>query len=101
MVRANARSDKTPVLLELHEEVEELKAMIRLCHDAKGFAGIAAFEHVGRLVVNVARQNEGWLRSAQARGSTDAQQPNDEGRGQNRSEASRETAPPAPGAPGS
>ena len=65
VVRANARTDKTSVLLELREQVEELKAMLRLCYDAKGFAGMAAFEHGARLVVDIARQNEGWMRSAQ------------------------------------
>ena len=89
VVRANARTDKTPVLLDLREEVEELKAMLRLCHDAKGFVGIAAFEHGARLVVEIAKQNEGWLKS----------QSGMQGRGQNRSVASRETAPHAPGVP--
>jgi hypothetical protein len=37
IVRANARSDKAPVLREIREEVEELKVLLRLCHDAKGF----------------------------------------------------------------
>ncbi|MFN2425869.1 MAG: FtsX-like permease family protein [Candidatus Binatia bacterium] len=63
VVRANARTDKAPVLLGLREEIEELKAMIRLCHDSKGYAGIAAFEHGARLVVEIAKQNEGWLKS--------------------------------------
>jgi hypothetical protein len=99
VVRANARIDKAPVLLEIREEVEELKAMLRLCNDAKGFNGIAAFEHGARLVVDVARQNEGWLKSAQARQSADRQEANDVGRGQNRSSASRETAAAPAGAP--
>ncbi|MFN2425506.1 MAG: hypothetical protein ABR587_03560 [Candidatus Binatia bacterium] len=64
------------MLLELREEIEELKAMLRLCHDSKGFAGIAAFEHGARLVVKSAKQNEGWLRS---------QSSQVQGRGQNRS----------------
>ena len=90
VVRANARSDKTPVLLELREEIEELKAMLRLCHDSKGFAGIAAFEHGARLVVEIAKQNEGWLKS---------QHSQMQGRGQNRSAAPQETAMHAPGVP--
>lgn len=32
IVRANARRDKVPVLLEIREEVEELKILLRLCH---------------------------------------------------------------------
>lgn len=92
VVRANSRTDKAPVLLELREQVEELKAMMRLCHDARGFQGIAAFEHGTRLVVEVARQNEGWLRSQSSPGR---------GRGQNRSVPSQQTAEAAPGVPGS
>ena len=88
VVRANARTDKTPVLLDLREEVEELKAMIRLCYDSKGFAGIAAFEHGARLVVDIAKQNEGWLKS---------QSSQVQGRGQNRSSGPRETEAHAPG----
>jgi hypothetical protein len=36
IVRANARGDKSSVLLEVREEVEQLKVLLRLCHDAKG-----------------------------------------------------------------
>jgi len=83
VVRANSRTEKTPVLLELREEIEELKAMIRLCQDTKGFASIASFEHGARLAVEIAKQSEGWLRS-----QSSAQQ----GRGQNRSVVLQETA---------
>ena len=48
IVRANARSDKAPVLREIREEVEELKVLLRLCHDAKGFASFNSFEHAIR-----------------------------------------------------
>ena len=54
------------------EEVEELKVLLRLCHDAKGFPNFHSFEHAIGLVVNIARQNEGWLKSQR------------QGRGQNR-----------------
>ena len=55
--------DKAPVLLEIREEVEELKVLLRLCHDAKVFANFNSFEHAIRLVTDIARQNEGWLKS--------------------------------------
>jgi hypothetical protein len=72
VVRANARRARGPVLLELREEMEELKVLLRLCHDAKAFANFNAFEHAIGCVTEIAKQNEGWLKS---------QQP---GRGQNR-----------------
>ena len=71
IVRANARSDKAPVLLEIREEVEELKVLLRLCHDAKAFANFNSFEQGIRLVTDIARQNEGWLKSQQQGRSPD------------------------------
>jgi hypothetical protein len=88
IVRANARQDKAPVLLEIREEVEELKVLLRLCHDAKGFASFKSFEHAIGLVVNVARQNEGWLKSQQ-QGRAPA------GAGQNRRVILNEVAEPS------
>ncbi|MCI0453428.1 MAG: four helix bundle protein, partial [Candidatus Dadabacteria bacterium] len=33
VVRANSRREKSPILLNLREELEELKVLLRLCHD--------------------------------------------------------------------
>jgi len=44
-VRANARHDKVPVLLQLREDLEELKVLLRLCQDVKAFANFNSFEH--------------------------------------------------------
>ena len=65
IVRANARRDKTPVLLELREELEELKVLLRLGHDVKAFANFNSFEHAMLRVTEIAKQNEGWLKSQQ------------------------------------
>ena len=93
IVRANARGDKVSVLLEIREEVEELKVLLRLCHDAKGFPNFNSFEHAIGLAVNVARQNEGWLKSQrQGRGPTGA---DPTGAGQNRPVILDEVAEPS------
>ena len=63
VVRANARRDKAPILQEIREEVEELKAVLRLCEDVKAFPNFNSFEHSFRLVTEIAKQNEGWLKS--------------------------------------
>ena len=63
VVRANARRDKTSVLLQLREELEELKVLLRLGQDVKAFANFKSFEHAITQVVDIARQNEGWLKS--------------------------------------
>ena len=83
IVRANARLDKTPVLLEIREDIEELKVLLRLTHDANGFPNFNSFEHATRLVTDIARQNEGWLKSQQ------------QGRGQNRRVILPEIAEPS------
>ena len=65
VVRANARRDKAPILLRLREETEELKVLLRLCHDVKAFPNFNSFEHAIGLVTDIAKQNEGWLKSQQ------------------------------------
>jgi hypothetical protein len=62
-VRANARRDKAPVLLQLREELEKLKVLLRLGQDVKAFPNFKSFEHAISLVVEIAKQNEGWLKS--------------------------------------
>jgi len=63
VVRANARHDKAPLLLELREELEEVKALLRLGRDIKAFSRFGSFEHAIGLVVEIGKQNEGWLKS--------------------------------------
>ena len=67
IVRANARHDKVPALLEVREEVEALKAALRLAHDVQAFSSLQTFEPAVVLAVEVAKQNEGWLKHQQAR----------------------------------
>lgn len=83
VVRANSRVDKLPVLLRLREELEELKVLLRLCHDAKAFANFNSFERSIVLVTEIAKQNEGWLKSQH------------KGRGQNRRVILEEIAEPS------
>lgn len=68
VVRANGQADKVPVLLELRGECEALKVALRLGHDVQALPSFKAFEHAITLVVDIAKQNEGWLKS-QRRGS--------------------------------
>ena len=46
VVRANGRRDKAPVLLEIRDQCEDLKVLIRLGHDAKVFG---SFKTVGAI----------------------------------------------------
>jgi hypothetical protein len=63
VVRANARHEKAAVLHEVREETEELKVLLRLCQDVKAFPNFNSFEHAIGLVTEIAKQNEGWLKS--------------------------------------
>ena len=93
IVRANGRRDKTPVLLDLREELEEMKVLLRLCHDAKALANFNSFEHAITLLTDIARQNEGWLKSQQqGRGPIGA---SPTGAGQNRPVISAGAAGPS------
>jgi len=85
IVRANARQDKAEVLLQLREELEQLKVLLRLGQDVKAFPNFNSFEHAITLVTEIAKQNEGWLKSQHR------------GRGQNRPAMSAGLA--EPGAP--
>ena len=47
----------------MREEVEQLKVVLRLGQDVKAFANFRAFEQAIGQVVEIAKQNEGWLKS--------------------------------------
>jgi hypothetical protein len=51
------------VLLEVREQVEELKVLLRLGNDLRAFASFNSFAHAIEAVVEIAKQNEGWLKS--------------------------------------
>ena len=57
VVRANARRDKTPVLVNLREQLEELKVLLRLDQDIKAFPRFGSFEHANGLVVQIATKS--------------------------------------------
>ena len=85
VVRATSRLDKLPLLLELREEVEQLKVVLRLCQDVMAFASFKAFENAIGRAVEIAKQNEGWLKS--------------QGRGHGESRRAMPEGPAAPGVP--
>ena len=68
IVRANNTHDKAPILEELRIKLEELKVVIRICKEVKAFPNFNSFETSIRQVINIAKQNEGWVRSVSARG---------------------------------
>lgn len=64
VIAANtADAGRQEQLLKLRAELEQLKVLVRLCHQAGGFASTRSYLYVSEQVVGIAKQNEGWLRS--------------------------------------
>ena len=68
VVRANNSVDKTPVLKEVRLKLEELKVLLRICKEIQAFPNFKSFETSINQVSNIAKQNEGWMRSLSAKG---------------------------------
>jgi hypothetical protein len=61
--RANDATEKTPILLQIRERLEELKMTVRLGRDLQAFQKFESFEYCINEVVDLCKQNEGWLKS--------------------------------------
>jgi len=62
IIRANNTHDKVKPLLENREKIEELKVVLRLCKELKVFSNFNSFQFSINQVIEISRQNEGWLR---------------------------------------
>jgi len=80
IIEANNSQSRESILLKLREDLEKFKVLVRLCHQSGGFSSTRSYLYVSEQVVNLAKQNEGWLR-----------QTGDGSR--NRSRANRKTTP--------
>jgi hypothetical protein len=64
VIAANTASQgRQEQLVQLRAELEQLKVLVRLCHQSGGFATTRSYLYVSEQVVGIAKQNEGWLRS--------------------------------------
>lgn len=63
IVKANSVKDRRELLLKIREEVEELKILIKICKEIGAFRSFKYFEYSVRSAVDIAKQNEGWLKS--------------------------------------
>ncbi len=50
-------------LLCLRQELEWFKVLTRLCHESDAFTTTKAYLYVSEQIVNLAKQNEGWLKA--------------------------------------
>jgi four helix bundle protein len=63
IIEANSKKDdRREYLLALREKCEQLKVLARLCHESGGFQSTKAYLYTSEQIVNIAKQNEGWLR---------------------------------------
>ena len=58
----NAAEDRATRLLELRQELESFKVLVRLCHDSGAFTSTRSYLHVAERITNIAKQNEGWFK---------------------------------------
>lgn len=70
--RANNSANKAPILEQLRERLEDLKLTIRLCKDLKSFPNFNSYQHSVNEVVNLCKQNEGWLKSVRTGGQPES-----------------------------
>jgi len=63
IVKANSQKEKLPELLKLRNQLEELKILIKIVKEIKAFRSFRSFEYSIRGVVEIAKQNEGWIKS--------------------------------------
>jgi len=63
IMKANSVRDKRELLLKIREEIEELKILIKICKEIGAFHSFKYFEYSVRSTVDIAKQNEGWLKS--------------------------------------
>jgi len=63
IVRVNSRRDKLGLLLELRELLEQIKIILRLCKEVKAFNNFDSFQIAMNHVIDLSRQNEGWITS--------------------------------------
>ena len=61
--RANSEENRVGTLKEIRSKVEELKAVLRLARESGAIQKANAYQFAAERVVNIGRQNEGWLSS--------------------------------------
>lgn len=68
IIQANNTPDRVEALQGLRGQLESLKVLGRLCHDAGAFGGgTKSYLHVAERLTGLARQNEGWLKQSMAK----------------------------------
>ena len=63
IIAANSKVEKLPHLVDLREKLEGLQVLLRIAKEIRAFASFDSYAYASNLVVDLSRQNEGWIRS--------------------------------------
>ena len=63
IIKANDVRNKSPLLLQLKDVLEEIKILIKICKEVKAFNSFKSFVLSVKLVDSVIRQCAGWIKS--------------------------------------
>lgn len=69
IIEANGSKERSALLLKLREELEWFKVLSRLCHESACFSGVKAYIHISEKVIDISKQNEGWIKQTIKRSS--------------------------------
>jgi hypothetical protein len=67
IIKANSTAEKLPLLLELREKLEGLQVLLRICKEVRAFNSFNSYAYASNLVVELSRQNEGWIKGQHRR----------------------------------
>ena len=65
IVKANNRrgQKRLAVLHALREELDQIKLTVRLCKEVKAFHNFNSFQTAVNRIIDISKQNEGWIKS--------------------------------------
>lgn len=67
IARANLKKERLEILLDVREKLEDLKILIRICKEIEAFRSFKSFEYAMRQVVEMSKQNEGWIKKERSK----------------------------------
>lgn len=74
IIKANSTVERLPVLLDLREKLEGLNVLLRICKEVRAFNSFNSYLCASNLVVELSRQNEGWIKGQKKGGGQNSRQ---------------------------
>jgi len=68
IAKANEKERRKACLDEVIDKLEELKILVRVGKEVKAFRSFKSYEFATRLIIDISKQCEGWLKSQNAKG---------------------------------